>query len=137
MIGYGCILLLIWVRRLLIVGNGFSMGLRVTTTTRLLASRNSWNELPWIVSVMISKKTHGLRQRTYRALMTFITKALNCSSSSPLNSEISTILEIKIDTATTTDIGRTASKEIEKERGGYKRSSRGYYNRRLHNGRDV
>ena len=50
---------------------------------------------------------------------------LNYSSSSPQNSEISTISEIPISTATTTTIGHTASREVEKAGGRYNKSVRG------------
>ena len=59
---------------------------------------------------------------------------LKYSISSPINSEISTILEITIATATTTDIGHMAPKEIEKEGDRHSRAARGYCNRRLSSG---
>ena len=60
---------------------------------------------------------------------------LKYPSSSPQNSDIRTISEITIATATTTAIGHTASKEVEKEGGRYNRAARGYCNRRLPNGK--
>ena len=43
------------------------------------------------------------------------------------------ISEIMIDTANTTAIGHTSSKEVEKEVGRYNRAARGYFNKRLPN----
>ena len=60
--------------------------------------------------------------------------SLKYSISSPRNSDISTILEITIATATTTDIGHMAPKEIEKEGDRHSRAARGYCNRRLSSG---
>ena len=62
-------------------------------------------------------------------------QSLNYSSSSPRNSEIRTISDIKIATDPTTAIGHTASKEVKLEGGRYNRADRGYYNRRLPNGK--
>ena len=63
-----------------------------------------------------------------------IYKRLNYSSSSPRNSEIIAISDIKIATAPTTDIGHTDSKEVELEVGRYNRSDMGYLHRRFTNG---
>ena len=52
--------------------------------------------------------------------------SLNYSSSSPRNSEISTISDITIATAPTTDIDHTYLKELQLEGGRYNRASRGY-----------
>ena len=60
--------------------------------------------------------------------------SLNYSSSYPRNSEISTISEITIATDTTTAIGHTALKEVEKAGGRYNRAVRGYFNIGLPNG---
>ena len=53
-------------------------------------------------------------------------RSLDYSSSSPHNSEISTISDITIATAPTTAIDHTASKEVQLEGGGYNRAARGY-----------
>ena len=60
---------------------------------------------------------------------------LNYSSSSPCNSEISAILEITINNATTTAIVHTASREVEKAGGRYNRAVRDCCNMRLPNGK--
>ena len=52
------------------------MGLVGTPITSLSASGNSWKELLFIASIILSQQTHILRQRTYLPLMTLITKAL-------------------------------------------------------------
>ena len=62
-------------------------------------------------------------------------RSLNYSSSSPRNSEISTISDITIATDPTTAVDHTASKEVQLEGGGYNRVSKGYCHRRLPNGR--
>ena len=62
-------------------------------------------------------------------------RSLNYSSSSPHNSDISTISETTIATATTTDIGHTDGKESEKERWRYNREARGYWNIMFPNGK--
>ena len=64
-----------------------------------------------------------------------IYQRLNYSSSSPRNSEIIAISDIKIATAPTTDIGHTDSKEVELKVGRYNRSDRGYLHRRFTNGK--
>ena len=53
-------------------------------------------------------------------------QSLNYYIYSPHNSEISTISEIPITTATTTAISHTASKEFEKAGGNYNIVVRGY-----------
>ena len=58
-------------------------------------------------------------------------RSLNYSSSSPCNSGIITISDITIATATTTDIGHTALKGVEKEVGRYNRAYGVHCNRRL------
>ena len=52
-------------------------------------------------------------------------RILNYSSSSTLDSEISTVSDITIATAPTTAIGLTTSKEIQLEVGRYNREDRG------------
>ena len=59
---------------------------------------------------------------------------LNYYSSSPRNSEISTIPDITIATDWTTVIGHTDSKEVELDGGRYNRAARDYWYRRLPNG---
>ena len=61
MVGYSCLLLLLWGQQLLIVGHYFDMGLRGTTTTSISASGNSQNEMLPIASIILSQKTQGLR----------------------------------------------------------------------------
>ena len=60
-------------------------------------------------------------------------RRLNYSSSSPQNSDISTISDIAISTAPTTAIGHTASKEVELEVWRYNKYARGYLHMRLPN----
>ena len=74
--GCGCVLLLLWGWKVLIVGNGFAMGLRGTTTTILSASGNSRNESLLIDSIILSQQSQLIRKKTYLPLMTFIMKEL-------------------------------------------------------------
>ena len=76
MVGYGSILMLIWVRRLIIVGNCIAMGLRGTNTESLLASGNSRNEYLLIASIILSQQTQGRRKILYLPLIKLIMKAL-------------------------------------------------------------
>ena len=76
MVGYGSILMLIWVRLLIMVGNCFSMGLRGTNTESLLASGNSRNEYLLIASIILSPQTQGRRKILYLPLIKLIMKAL-------------------------------------------------------------
>ena len=62
-------------------------------------------------------------------------RSLYDSSSSPRNSEISTISDITIATDPTTDIDHAASEEFKLEGGRYNREDRGYFHMRLNNGR--
>ena len=75
-VGYGCLILLLWGWQLLIFGKCFALGLRGMTMTSSLASGNSRKELLLIASVILSQHKQGLRQRTYLPLMALITKAL-------------------------------------------------------------
>ena len=103
--------------RLLIVGNCFAMGSRGTTTTSLSASGNSWNKLLLISSNNNFITDTGTPEKTINFLdeidnegTVSTCQSLNYYSSSPRNSEISTIYDITIATSTNTDIGHTASK---------------------------
>ena len=78
-VGYNFVLLLIWVWWLLIIGNCFAMGWGWTIMTSLLASVNSWNEARLIDSVILSKKTQGIRRIAYPPLMKLIKMALGIS----------------------------------------------------------
>ena len=60
---------------------------------------------------------------------------INHSSSSPRNSETSTILDITIATSPTTSIVHTAPREVQLEGGRYNREARGYCHMRLPNGK--
>ena len=74
--GYGCVLLLLWGWRLLILGNCFAMGLRVITTASLSESWNSRNKSLLIASIILSQQTQGVSKIIYLPLMTLIMKAL-------------------------------------------------------------
>ena len=83
--------------------------------------------------MILSQQAQGHRQITHLPLMIFITKAMcltvresNYSSFSPYNSKIITISKITTATATSTAIGHTYSKEVEKEGERYNMDSRGY-----------
>ena len=76
MVGYSCVIMLLWGRQLLIIGNCFAMGLRGTTTTSLSKSGNYWNESLLISSIIILQQTQVRHQRTYLPLMTLITREL-------------------------------------------------------------
>ena len=75
-VGCGCVLMFLWVWKLLIVGKKIAMGLRGSTIISLLASGNCQNDPLWIASVIHSQKTHGRRWIKFLPLMILIIKAL-------------------------------------------------------------
>ena len=67
----------------------------------------------------------------YEAEGVYTCRSLNYSISSPRNLEISTISDVMMATALTTDIDHMASKEVQLEGGRYNSVAMGYFYRKL------